>query len=56
MFAVITSQDLYVLMRIHQVLTDRLGKAVTLAEDAKALKATQVSSSRPDRALNPETI
>ncbi|CAB1111890.1 unnamed protein product [Ectocarpus sp. CCAP 1310/34] len=35
------TQELYVLMRIHHVLCDRLGKAVKLAEDAKALKAGQ---------------
>lgn len=30
-------------MRLHQVLCERLGKAVVLAEDAKALKNKQVS-------------
>lgn len=41
------AQELYVLMRIHHVLCDRLGKAVTLAEDAKALKDMQVSQAKP---------
>lgn len=40
--AVCAIQELYVLMRIHHVLCDRLGKAVKLADDAKALKAGQV--------------
>lgn len=39
----VRAQELYVLMRIHHVLCDRLGKAVTLAEDAKALKDMQVA-------------
>lgn len=39
----VLTQELYVLMRIHHVLCERLGKAVTLAEDAKALKSMQVS-------------
>ncbi|CAM9790345.1 unnamed protein product, partial [Scytosiphon promiscuus] len=35
------TQELYVLMRIHHVLCERLGKAVTLSEAAKALKDAQ---------------
>lgn len=37
-------QELYVLMRLHHVLCQRLGKAVILAEKAKALKEAQVSN------------
>lgn len=40
-------QELYVLMRIHHVLCERLGKAVTLSEAAKELKADQVQPSLP---------
>ena len=41
-FCLVWKQELYVLMRLHQVLCERLGKAVRLAEEAKALKAVQV--------------
>ena len=33
-------------MRLHHVLCERLGKAVRLAEDAKALKAIQVRAKK----------
>lgn len=36
-------QELYVLMRLHHVLCQRLGTAVVLAEKAKGLKEDQVS-------------
>lgn len=36
-------QELYVLMRLHHVLCERLGKAVQLAEDAQELKNMQVN-------------
>lgn len=41
-------QELYVLMRLHQVLCERLGKAVPLAEEARALKAKQVTEAWMD--------